>query len=55
MESVKYFDKNLITGKREYGYYINISTKVSFLAHFYSLIGQISTLRNSGRYSKIGC
>jgi hypothetical protein len=35
---------------------MNISTKVTFFAHFDSLMmGNISILENSGGYSKIGC
>jgi hypothetical protein len=30
-------------------------TKMTFLAHFDSLMGHISAFENTGDYSKIGC
>jgi hypothetical protein len=35
-------------------YYMNILTKIAFLAHFGSLMDHINTLKNSKGYSKIG-
>jgi hypothetical protein len=34
---------------------MNISTKMTFLAHFGNLMGHIRTLENSRNYSKIDC
>jgi hypothetical protein len=36
-------------------YYMNISIKVTFLAHFDNLMGHINKFRISGSYSKIIC